>query len=185
MNADETKRRSKFLSLVLRHDPGSVGLSIDLDGGWVEVKALLTALASKDPGFDRTALDYVVGNNNKNRFEFSADGTKIRASQGHSIPVLLEYEPRIPPRILFHGTTGKFLDSIFEKGILKMNRHHVHLSPDPITARDVASRRGSPVILTVNALDLHNEGHCFYLSTNGVWLIETVPPGFFQIGDKK
>lgn len=175
------KKHSKFLSLLLRHRPEELDLNLDLNGGWVSVDDLLRKLHSNDPGFTREVLDRVVAENNKKRFEFSEDGNKIRASQGHSLPVVLEYIPVAPPRVLFHGTSTRNLDSIFEQGLLKMNRQHVHLSVDPETARNVGSRHGTPIVISVRAWEMHDAGHEFFLSTNKVWLTETVPVSFLTL----
>lgn len=175
MSKDPVVRRSKHLSLVLRHDPASVGLTLDA-AGWVEVDKLLPAMK-----FTREQLDEVVNENNKKRFEFSPDGTKIRASQGHSVEVDLGYEEKAPPERLYHGSSKDILDVLLREGLKKMQRHHVHLSPDVATALIVARRRANPIVLEVFAQTMVSEGHKFYLSTNGVWLTEHVPPGRFDV----
>jgi len=171
-NADPLMRKSKHLSKVLRHAPGSVGLTLD-KAGWVPVDALLSAMK-----MTREELEAVVRENNKKRFELSEDGTKIRASQGHSIDVELGYEDRAPPGWLYHGTSRPFLPSIREKGLLPMKRHDVHLSADMETAWIVARRRSDPVVLNVEAGRLHATGVKFQATTNGVWLVEAVPVAF-------
>lgn len=175
MSKDPLVRRSKHLSLVLRHDPASVGLTLDA-AGWVEVEKLLPAMK-----MTREQLNEVVHENNKKRFEFSSDGTKIRASQGHSVDVELGYEEKTPPERLYHGTSKDILDVLMREGLKKMQRHHVHLSPDVATALVVARRRANPTVLEVFAQTMVSEGHKFYLSTNGVWLTEHVPPGRFDV----
>ncbi|HEY9843246.1 MAG: RNA 2'-phosphotransferase [Candidatus Sericytochromatia bacterium] len=177
MNPAQAKRISKFLSLVLRHQPDKIGLQLD-SAGWAEVDELLEKVSSQAFALDRASLEEVVAGNEKQRFAFSEDGQRIRASQGHSIEVELEYQPVEPPEQLYHGTTGRFLDSIRAQGLLKRSRQHVHLSPDRETAQKVGQRHGPPVILTVEAGDMHRTGHVFYCSANGVWLVEAVPPEF-------
>jgi putative RNA 2'-phosphotransferase len=118
--------------------------------------------------------------NPKGRFALSEDGTRIRASQGHSVEVELGYQPAVPPEVLYHGTVAAALAPIEEQGLLKMRRHHVHLSADVDTARAVGGRRGRPVVLRVRAGEMHRQGHTFYLSQNGVWLTDHVPPGFLE-----
>jgi putative RNA 2'-phosphotransferase len=152
-----------------------VGLILDT-AGWVEVAKLLPAMK-----FTRDQLDEVVHENNKKRFEFSADGTKIRASQGHSVDVDLGYEEKEPPKTLYHGTSGDILDVLMREGLKKMARHHVHLSQDVDTALLVARRRKSPMVLEVFAQAMVGAGHKFYLSTNGVWLTDHVPSGRFGV----
>lgn len=175
MSKDPIVRRSKHLSLVLRHDPTSVGLTLDA-AGWVEVEKLLPAMR-----FTRAQLDEVVHENNKKRFEFSSDGKMIRASQGHSVDVDLGYEEKTPPTRLYHGTSKDLLDILMREGLRKMARHHVHLSPDVDTALIVARRRKNSIVLEVFAQTMVGEGHKFYLSTNGVWLTDHVPPGRFEV----
>lgn len=177
MSPSQTTSASKFLSLVLRHEPSAAHVTLD-SAGWVEVEALLDGCAKEGRPLTRDELEHVVVTNAKKRFEFSADGTRIRASQGHSVEVELEYAPCIPPPVLYHGTATRFLDSIREKGLLKMQRHHVHLSVEIKVTMDAGARHGKPVLLTIQAGEMHLAGHVFYRSTNGVWLVEHVPPQF-------
>lgn len=181
MNADTEKRTSKFLSLVLRHKPEKIGIMLD-DAGWTDVVGLLVALGKHGKRTSREDLDLVVKNNAKQRFAFSEDGTQIRANQGHSVEVDLKYEAVAPPEILYHGTVGKFMVSIREQGLIKGGRHHVHLSKDEITATIVGKRRGVPVLLMVEAMAMAFDGHEFFVSANGVWLTESVPPKYIHEG---
>jgi len=171
---------SKFLSLILRHEPGSIGITLDPQG-WVDCKELITAAAAHGVVFDQATLTAVVRNSEKQRFALSDDGTRIRANQGHSVTVDLALAARTPPDELFHGTVEKFLDSIFSDGLKKGERHHVHLSPDRRTAVQVGTRRGEPVILKINAGKMDTAGFEFYRSENGVWLTDAVPPEFIEI----
>lgn len=170
-------KASKFLSLVLRHNPRKIGLTLD-DQGWAEVDALLAGLKDNGRTLSREDLMQVVTNNSKKRFALSEDGKRIRASQGHSVDVELGYKASAPPSMLFHGTVDKFLDAIREQGLLKMKRHHVHLSTDRETAEKVGQRRGKPVILQVYAEMMVMDGHEFFVSANGVWLTESVLPRY-------
>ena len=170
---------SRFLSLVLRHRPDKIGITLDPDG-WTRVDALLAALARAGKPVDRQMLDRVVATNNKKRFALSEDGERIRASQGHSVQVELGYEPATPPAELFHGTVDRFLGAIRSEGLRPMKRHHVHLSADLATASNVGSRRGDAVVLTVRAADMRLAGHIFFVSANGVWLTDSVPPAFID-----
>jgi len=170
---------SKFLSYVLRHKPQAIGITLDAEG-WVAVDDLLTAAARNGQSITRQQLEEVVATNDKKRFSFSADGQLIRANQGHSVEVDLGLAAVEPPELLYHGTVERFLDLIREKGLLRGNRHHVHLSADRETAARVGQRRGRPVVLVVEAGRMHAEGYPFYRSENGVWLTETVPPEYLQ-----
>ena len=175
--ADKNARTSKFLSLVLRHQPELIGIELDA-AGWVFVDELLRACRARGHEITPDELREVVASSDKQRFSFSEDGRRIRANQGHSVRVELGYSPSVPPDVLFHGTVEKFIPSIRAGGLKKGDRHHVHLSPDEETARNVGQRRGKPVILKVESGRMHREGHQFFLSTNGVWLIEYVPPEY-------
>jgi putative RNA 2'-phosphotransferase len=168
---------SKRLSYVLRHRPDSVGLRLD-DAGWADVEGLLAAL-----GMSRAELDEVVRRNDKQRFAFDPSGTRIRASQGHSIPVALGYTPATPPDELFHGTAERFLPAILAEGLRPGNRHAVHLSADVATARKVGARPGRPVVLRVDAGALAAGGATFTRSANGVWLVAAVPAEHVQVLD--
>ncbi|HYE71760.1 MAG TPA: RNA 2'-phosphotransferase [Blastocatellia bacterium] len=165
---------SKFLSLVLRHKPEEIGIQLD-EAGWTPVDTLLAALNSHGLSITREELEQVVSNNEKKRFAFSDDGRLIRANQGHSVEVELGYTPQTPPEVLYHGTVEKFLPSIKEQGLIKGQRHHVHLSPDRETAIKVGQRRGKPIVIEVDAARMHADGVIFYRSENGVWLTDHVP----------
>jgi putative RNA 2'-phosphotransferase len=174
MPKDETVKTSKFLSLVLRHEPGLIGITLDT-AGWVSVDELLRACGDYGQPLTLEALRALVEGSDKRRFSFSEDGRRIRANQGHSVPVELGYSPASPPAILYHGTVEKFLLSIMEEGLKRGARHHVHLSPDEETALKVGARRGKPLVLKVESGKMHADGYDFFISTNGVWLTEHVP----------
>ncbi|HTR51328.1 MAG TPA: TIGR02452 family protein [Kofleriaceae bacterium] len=175
-----SKRVSKFLSLVLRHEPARVGITLD-NAGWTDVAALLDACAAHGVAITRDELAAIVASSDKQRFALSPDGTRIRANQGHSIDVELDLAPLAPPDRLFHGTVDRFVASIRASGLVKGERHHVHLSADRDTAEHVGSRRGKPVVLVVRAGAMAAAGHVFYRSANGVWLVEHVPPEFIDL----
>lgn len=176
---DETVKTSKFLSLVLRHRPDMIGLALDT-GGWASVEDLLAACRARGVALTRERLEEAVAGNDKRRFSFSADGLSIRANQGHSVGVELGYESSVPPPVLYHGTAERNLASIRRDGIVKGGRHHVHLSEDAETARRVGARYGKPAVLLVEAARMCGEGHLFYLSANGVWLTDRVPPEYVR-----
>ena len=170
---DEVKV-SKLLSLVLRHDPARIGLTLD-GAGWASVEELLARLNAEGVAIDRPFLDHLVETNPKKRFAFSEDGRRIRASQGHSIAVDLGLAPIEPPALLYHGTASRFLAAIRVEGLKAMQRQHVHLSSDEVTATAVGSRHGKPVVLTVRSGEMARDGFRFFRSANGVWLVESVP----------
>ncbi|MEV7071697.1 RNA 2'-phosphotransferase [Streptomyces sp. NPDC093990] len=172
-----TVKVSKYLSKHLRHQPERIGLTLD-EAGWVEIDALIAAAAAHGFRFTRAELDHVVAANDKQRF--AVEGTRIRASQGHSIDVDLGLPAATPPPYLYHGTVGRFLDAIRAEGLRPMNRHDVHLSADRETATRVGARRGRPVVLSVDAQAMHRDGHVFHVSANGVWLTQTVPPRYLR-----
>ena len=171
---------SKFLSLILRHKPETIGLKLD-EHGWISVSLLLEQMNKNGRDIDLKELEHIVETNDKKRFEFNADKSKIRASQGHSLGVDLQYEAQTPPDILYHGTAITSLDSIKESGLSKTKRDHVHLSSDINTATKVGGRHGSPIIFHVLAGEMVKEGYKFYESTNGVWLTDHVPSKFLKI----
>lgn len=168
---------SRFLSLVLRHQPEVIGLALD-EAGWVDVDELLAKCNAVGRALHRETLQRVVRDNDKQRFAFSDDGLRIRASQGHSVAVDLQLENKVPPAVLYHGTADRFLASILQQGLQPRQRQHVHLSADVETATKVGARHGHAVVLTVAAGVMHGLGHTFHLSQNGVWLCAAVPPQF-------
>lgn len=182
---DEKRRTnvSKFLSYVLRHEPGAVGLTLDA-AGWVEVESLLEACGRHENPLGRAELDEVVATSPKQRFGFSEDGARIRANQGHSTSVDLGYAPVEPPDLLFHGTVASVLPTIRLEGLRRMERHHVHLSQDEATARVVGGRRGKAVLLRIDGRAMHAAGHVFFRTPNGVWLTDAVPPEFVSSVDE-
>lgn len=171
---------SKFLSLVLRHQPELVGVKLDAQG-WVSVEELLQRCRERGRGMSRQMLEEVVATSPKQRFALSPDGLRIRAQQGHSVEVELGYAAAIPPEFLYHGTTASALPGILLDGIQKMNRHHVHLSAEIEAAKLVGARRGKAILLRVEALRMHCDGFEFFLADNGVWLTDHVPLSYFEI----
>lgn len=171
---------SKYLSKHLRHQPERLSLQLEA-GGWARVDDLLAACRRNNFPISLDELTEVVERNDKRRFSFNESKTKIRANQGHSVEVDLQLKPPAPPDVLFHGTNEKSVSVILEYGLLKMARHHVHLSTDEKTARSVGARRGKPVIFAVDAAAMSKEGCEFFVSANGVWLVETVPPKFLRV----
>ncbi|MGX6448703.1 RNA 2'-phosphotransferase [Patulibacter sp. S7RM1-6] len=173
--AQSDTRISRFLSLVLRHAPEEAGVRLDA-AGWVAVDALLDGAAARGMAFSRADLERVVATSDKRRFEL--DGERIRAAQGHSVPVELGLESRTPPAVLFHGTHPGALDAIRREGLRPMARRQVHLSATPETATQVGARRGTPVVLTVDAAGMHADGQPFWRAANGVWLCAAVAPRY-------
>lgn len=170
----ELKHISKFISLVLRHEPEAIGLQLD-EQGWTNVDELINKISVKGTTIDREILETIVTTNDKQRFAFNDDKTKIRANQGHSITVDLHLQPKVPPTILYHGTAEQHLSGIMNIGLKKKTRQHVHLSANIETAKAVGSRHGKPIVLTIDALKMHQDGCLFYLSENQVWLTDNVP----------
>jgi putative RNA 2'-phosphotransferase len=177
MDNRELVRLSKFLSLVLRHRPQKIRLTLD-EQGWTPVDHLISQANRHGVPLTPAVLEQVVRQNDKQRFAFSEDGLRIRASQGHSIDIDLGLEPIKPPAVLYHGTAAHFLPSIREKGLIAGRRDHVHLSADEATALKVGQRHGRPVVLQVQAAEMHTAGHPFYRSANSVWLTAHVPTTF-------
>ena len=171
---------SKFLSLVLRHQPELIGIDLDQQG-WVDVAVLIKQLNKHDIVIDLALLDHVVETNSKKRFAFSDNKEHIRASQGHSVSIDLGYLAQTPPDILFHGTGEKSVALILNTGLEKRTRQHVHLSQDLKTAIEVGRRHGKSVVLIVDAAAMYAEGYSFYLSENNVWLTDHVPVQFVSL----
>ena len=176
---DQLKHISKFMSLVLRHKPEEIGLQLD-ENGWAIVHELISKMNENGISVDHEMINSVVETNDKKRFAFNADKTLIRASQGHSVDIELNLPEVIPPDVLYHGTTEKYLESIFRGGLKSQSRQHVHLSIAIETANSVGSRHGKPVILSINARAMHQAGFKFYLSENKVWLTDAVPAEYIS-----
>lgn len=182
MTERDLTQTSKFLSLILRHEPQKFGVILD-EAGWTSVEALLKACRAHGRAIDRATLTHVVETSDKKRFSFDATGTRIRANQGHSVEVELGYEPASPPSRLYHGTATRFVAAIRAEGLSRMARHHVHLSADEATARTVGQRHGNPAVLVIDAAAMASGGFAFFLSANGVWLVEHVPARFIKFPD--
>ncbi|MFF0720667.1 RNA 2'-phosphotransferase [Micromonospora sp. NPDC003816] len=170
---DRTTATSKFLAYVLRHQPAAIGITLD-SAGWVEVDVLLAALAHHGRPINGALLARLTGDTDKQRFEIR-DG-RIRAAQGHTVPVDLCLAPEPPPPLLYHGTVARFLPGIRADGLRPRGRTHVHLSADRQTAATVGARRGEPIVLTVDAAGMHAAGNVFHRAASGVWLTTHVPP---------
>ena len=170
-------RISKFLALVLRHDPGRIGIELDAHG-WAGIDDLLSAAHAHGLPITEDELRAVVRDNDKQRYALDDGRRRIRANQGHSIGVDLGLEPTRPPPRLYHGTIARALPEITEHGLRPMGRRHVHLSADVETAIRVGRRRGPAVVVTVDSAAMSAAGHVFYRSRNGVWLTDAVPPRY-------
>lgn len=178
MNNKQLTEASKFLSYVLRHEPQALGLTLDREG-WAPVDALIAAAAQHGRVLDRSLIEQVVTTSEKKRFALSADGSSIRAVQGHSTDsVAISFEEKVPPAVLYHGTATRFLESIRAHGLLPGSRQYVHLSEEMQTARSVGQRHGKPVVLTITAGVMHAQGFKFHQAQNGVWLTANVPLAF-------
>ena len=180
------KQTSKFISLILRHKPEVIGITLD-EHGWADVDELIRGV-SRTHTLDRALLEEIVRTDEKGRYSFSEDGTKIRANQGHSIAVDVELKEMRPPDILWHGSAEKYEDAIDREGLLPKSRLYVHLSSDAATAKKVGSRHGKPVIYEVQSGRMYQDGYPFYLSENHVWLTKKVPAAYLikhQEGEKK
>lgn len=169
---------SKYLSYLLRHKPEAIALELDTEG-WANISELIGK--TTDFELNKEILEIVVETNDKQRFSISDDGKKIRANQGHSIPVDLNLAPIVPPQFLWHGTAKRFLGSIMDIGLVKKQRHHVHLTELRAVARAVGNRYGKSIILKVSAQEMSANGYEFFKSLNNVWLVDRVPPEFIQI----
>src|ERR1043166_5055092 len=179
MTEKETIKASKFLSLILRHEPERVGLKLG-EAGWVSVEELLQAVNRHGVPLTPEQLKHIVATSDKKRFAFSDDGRRIRASQGHSLAVDLQYQAQTPPEFLYHGTATRFLPGIRRDGLQRMQRHDVHLSTETKVTVQVGARHGKPVLLIIRAGDMHRAGHVFRCSANGVWLVNHVPAEFID-----
>lgn len=168
------------MSLILRHKPETIGISLD-EHGWANVEELIAGIARNNE-FNMDILEEIVRTDEKQRYSFNEDKTLIRANQGHSIPVDVELEEQAPPDILWHGTGEKYVSSIDKEGLLPKSRLYVHLSKDKETAVKVGSRHGNPVMYKIHAKRMYEDGYKFYLSVNGVWLTKEVPVKYLQRG---
>ncbi len=177
--ARDLTKASKFMSLVLRHKPETIGLMLDANG-WADIDALIEKAGAHGVALTRDLVAEVVATSDKQRFAIDGSGQRIRANQGHSIDIELGLEPRVPPDTLFHGTGAKSVAAIRAEGLKAGQRRHVHLSPEEETATKVGARHGKPVVLRVATGRMQAQGHAFFLSTNGVWLTDCVPAEFIQ-----
>ena len=176
----QLKQVSKFMSLVLRHKPETIGLQLD-ENGWANVQELVDKMNATGAAATIELINTIVETNDKKRFAFNEDKTMIRANQGHSIEVEMNLKEVQPPEFLYHGTVEKFIDNICMEGLKKMERQHVHLINNIATAANVGNRRGKAIILTIDAAKMHGDGFVFYLSENEVWLTDEVPVQYIKL----
>ena len=170
---------SKFISLVLRHNPGAAHITLDKHG-WADVEELLAGISQTGRKIDLEVLKEIVASDGKQRYSFNGDMTRIRANQGHSIPVDVELKECQPPEFLYHGTASRFYDSIQQEGLKPMGRLYVHLSGDAETAVKVGKRHGVPVVLKIHSGEMSRDGHKFHLSENGVWLTKEIQGKYME-----
>lgn len=173
------KNQSKYISYLLRHAPEKANLTMS-EQGWVSVNQLL-----KNTDLLMSELEEIVANNNKKRFEFNEDKSEIRARQGHSIKIDLGLEEKVPPLFLYHGTAKKNFYDIWLNGLIKMKRHHVHLSPDKETAVNVGQRHGKPLVLKISTKEMYDNGFKFYQTENNVWLVDVVPVQYILVSTEE
>lgn len=174
----DLNKTSKYLSLILRHKSEVIGITLDRYG-WADVELLIKGIQNTQP-FSMQMLEDIVSTDNKQRYSFNEDKTKIRANQGHSIPVDVELEKKTPPEYLWHGIGEKYVESIDENGLIPKSRLYVHLSNDYNTAVTVGKRHGKPVIYRVQASQMAKDGYEFFCSVNGVWLTQKVPVQYLE-----
>ena len=180
MGNDKNKKLSVFISLVLRHNPEAAGIRLD-SHGWADVDELIKGIKQSGRKINRDILEEIVRTDEKGRYSFDEEKKKIRANQGHSIPVDVELEEKTPPQYLYHGTASRFLNGIFKEGLKPMSRLYVHLSPDKETAKKVGKRHGTVVVLLVDAGKMAEDGLVFFQSANGVWLTKQVLPKYLHV----
>lgn len=174
----DLKSTSKFISLILRHKPEVIGISLD-EHGWADVDGLIRGIGRSRP-CTMEMLEEIVRTDGKQRYSFNEDKTLIRANQGHSVPVDVELPVMSPPEILYHGTGKKYVDSIEQKGLIPKSRLYVHLSGDGDTAWKVGQRHGVPFLYEVMSGRMEKDGFVFYRSVNGVWLTKSVPAKYLK-----
>lgn len=177
---DPHTKLSKFLSLVLRHKPETIEMTLS-EHGWVATETLLQKMNQHGVEINLETLRLIVATSDKKRFAFNEDKSQIRANQGHSVKVDLGYTQKTPPHKLYHGTAQRHIESIFKTGLEKRDRHHVHLSREIETAMKVGQRHGKPVLLVVDAAQMHKDGFEFYESDNQVWLTDKVPVEYLAL----
>lgn len=177
---DPLTTQSKFLSLLLRHNPSRLNLTMDKNG-WVEVQQIIDNSKNNKTEFTKEIIETIVSTDTKQRYAFNSDKTRIRANQGHSLEVDVGLVRKAPPEFLYHGTSTRNLDSIRKDGLNKMGRQYIHLSMDESTAKNVGTRHGVPIVIKVLAGDMNKYGYPFFLSKNNVWLTDSVPPSYLKI----
>lgn len=180
MENKKLKKGSKFLSYVLRHDPGAIDLPLDAQG-WALVSDLIELTKNRNPRLTRPLIEKIVNSCEKQRFTLNEFGSKIRANQGHSINIDLELKPIKPPAVLYHGTATRYLGEILSRGLVKKNRHHVHLAENKAAATSVGQRHGKVAVLKINAQAMFDNEIYFYQSKNKIWLTDEVPVEYIEV----
>ena len=171
---------SRYMSLILRHKPEVIGITLD-EHGWANVNDLICGIEKNNPGFNMDILEQIVRTDSKQRYSFNDDKSLIRANQGHSVNVDVELKEKEPPEYLYHGTGEKYVKSINQDGLIPKSRLYVHLSKDIKTAENVGKRHGKEVVYRINSGQMYRDGYKFYLSENGVWLIKEVPVKYLEM----
>lgn len=175
----DLKKCSIYLSLILRHKPEEIGITLDKHGR-AKVDELIRGVRMKYP-LDMETLEEIVATDNKQRYSFNEDHTLIRANQGHSVPVDVELEQLEPPEYLYHGTATKYMYSIWKSGLIAKSRLYVHMTGNISKASDVGKRHGKPVVYRIRSRDMCRDGFVFYRSVNDVWLTKEVPTEYLEV----
>lgn len=168
------------MSLILRHKPEVIGITLD-EHGWASVNDLICGIEKNNPGFNMDILEQIVRTDNKQRYSFNDDRSLIRANQGHSVNVDVELKEKEPPEYLYHGTGEKYVKSINQDGLIPKSRLYVHLSKDIKTAENVGKRHGKEVVYRINSGQMYRDGYKFYLSENEIWLTKEVPIKYLEM----
>jgi len=180
MGPEYLKSLGKFLSLILRHKPEVAGIKLDKNG-WASVDDLIEGVTDKGREIDLPILEMLVATDEKQRYSSNDDKTAIRANQGHSVKVDLELEPIKPPKILFYGTVDRYIESIMRKGLEPQSRNHIHLSETEASVFDEGERQNDSIVFKIFSGAMYRDGHHFFQSANGVWLVEKVPNKYLDI----
>lgn len=177
---EKHQKLSVFISLILRHKPEVIGLTLD-DEGYLEVNKLIEKINESGREIDLKILNEIVVTDNKKRYSFNEDKTKIRANQGHSIPVNLSLKKAVPKGPLYHGSSEKSKELIAQLGLIKGSRNYVHLSENLETAIQVGSRRGKPIVYQIDYNKMLEDNFELWISENNVWLSNDIPPKYLTL----
>lgn len=166
----DLKKVSIYLSLVLKYKPEYAGVTLD-EYGWTNVSDLIQGVSKKYP-IDIDILEEIVYTDNRQRYQFNHNHTRIRATR-RTLNSKTDLVRSKPPENLYFVASKKQIDAIDRDGLMPKESRYVRLTDNIKPNKTAFAYRISSGLM-------HNASFIFYRSNNGDWLTERIPRGFIE-----